>query len=85
MTDEDLENEVRKAKLMIEFIAKLTNEPSAKFKWATIRLYDKMSDVALQMNVIPESKFAELFNIVEQFDKVFCDFCNENNIKIKEE
>ena len=88
MKDEELEEKVKKAKQMNNFIrlfAEITDDGYAKFTANISTIQDVFIDIGGSMETITDEQYRELANIVKQFELAMKNYIKQENIELKKE
>ena len=88
MKDEELAEEVKKAKQMNNFIrlyAEITDDAYAKFTANISTIQDVFIDIGGSMETITDEQYRELANIVKQFELAMKNYIKQEKIELKKE
>ena len=71
-------------KELLDMLISLTRENSLKFAKASIEFVERTNLVTCNEKNISDKQFKELSNMVEQFNKIFDSYIEEQNIKLED-
>lgn len=86
MEDKELEEKIKKAKQMNNFIrlyAEITDDAYAKFTANISTIQDVFMDIGGSMETITDEQYRELANIVKQFELAMKNYIKQEKIELK--